>query len=156
MWNLSNCLINFIFFEDLLSSYLSFRTAVPCICAKVSWICELATLSEQLVYPEDVQNQLKYEKIKNYFAQMMLQLLVEYLLDYDNLDLYNLIKRILNNIKHCLNKFHVKLWNSLLTYTIEISYLLNLEDFQFQNITIFDQTTKEQPIHTYIKVTQYQ
>ena len=81
----------FIFFKDPLSSYMPFRTVVPCICAKGSWTCELATLSEQLVYPEDVHNQLNYEKIKNCFAQMMLQLLVEYLLDYDNLDLYNLI-----------------------------------------------------------------
>ena len=81
----------FIFFEDPLSSYLSFRSAVPRICAEISWICELATMSEQLIYLEDVQNQLKYEKINNCFVQMMLQLLVEYPLDYDNLGLYNLI-----------------------------------------------------------------
>ena len=45
-----------IFFEDPLSSYLSFRTVVPSICAEVSWICELATLFKQLVYLEDEQN----------------------------------------------------------------------------------------------------
>ena len=45
-----------IFFKDPLSSYFSFRTTVPCIYADISWICEFATLSEQLVYLEDVQN----------------------------------------------------------------------------------------------------
>ena len=84
MWNLGNCF-------DQFSSYLSFRITVPCICTEVSWICSLATLFEQLVYLKGKQNQLKYEGIKNCFAQMMLQLLIENLLDYDNLDLYDLI-----------------------------------------------------------------
>ena len=43
-----------IFFKDPLSSYFSFRTTVPCIYADISWICEFATLSEQLIYLEDV------------------------------------------------------------------------------------------------------
>ena len=84
MWNLGNCF-------DQFSSYFSFRIIVPCIYTEVSWICALATLSEQLVYLEGKQNQLKYEGIKNCFAQMMLQLLIENLLDYENLDLNDLI-----------------------------------------------------------------
>ena len=144
----------FIFFENPLSSYLPFRTTVPCIWAEVSWICELATLSEQLVYLENVQNQMKYEKRKNYFAQWCSIYWLNIFLITIILTFITSSERILHNIKHCPNKSHAKLWNNLLTYTIEILYLLNPENFQFSEHYNLDQTTKEQLIHTYIKITQ--